>query len=105
MSIIFYDHLIKKEEILILIDRTNEPENHKNRAKQLVDDVIHHEIVGFILERLDKSKHTTFLTLIDERPFDPEIILYLRDHVSPTIETELEQFAHDLIGQIKKDFL
>jgi len=105
MAIIFYDHLINKEEVIVLIDESPDPENTKHRAKQLVDDVIHQEIIGFILERLDTPKHRTFLTLVDERPFDPEIILYLRDHVGPTIETDLEQFANDLIRQIKRDFL
>ncbi|KKT46177.1 MAG: hypothetical protein UX12_C0013G0008, partial [Candidatus Collierbacteria bacterium GW2011_GWC1_45_47] len=32
MSILFYDHLINKEEVIILIESTDEPENHKSRA-------------------------------------------------------------------------
>ena len=105
MSILFYDHLINKEEVIILIESTDEPENHKSRAKQLVDDIIHQEIINFILDKLEEPKHKTFLYLIEERPYDPEIILYLQDHVSPTIEIELSQFASSLIDQIKKDFL
>ena len=105
MSILFYDHLIKKEEILILIDQTNEPENQKNKALQLIDDIIHHELLSFILERLEESKHHTFLSLIEERPYDPEILSYLQDHISPTIEAEIEQFAHKIIQDIKQDLL
>jgi len=105
MSILFYDHLVKKEEIILLIEQTDNPDNHKSRARQLVDDIIHQEIINFILERLEEKKHHTLLTLIEERPYDPEIILYLQDHISPTIESELSQFASSLVDQIKRDFL
>ena len=105
MSILFYDHLINKDEVIILIESSDNPENHKSKAKQLVDDIIHQEVIGFILEKLEEPKHHTFLCLIEERPYDPEIFLYLRQHTSPTIDNELEQFATSLIKEIKKDFL
>lgn len=105
MSILFYDHLVNKEEIFLLIDSHDEAENQKNRARQLVDDIIHHEIINFILEKLSQSKHKTFLTLVEERPYDPEIILFLQDHIHPAIENDLEQYMKTVIEQIKKDFL
>ncbi|KKT35283.1 MAG: hypothetical protein UW26_C0012G0006 [Candidatus Collierbacteria bacterium GW2011_GWF1_44_12] len=105
MSILFYDHLINKEEVIILIESTDEPENHKSRAKQLVDDIIHQEIINFILDKLEEPKHKTFLYLIEERPYDPEIIIFLQEHVSPTIDRELQEFASSLIEEIKRDFL
>jgi len=104
MSILFYDHLVKKEPIIILIDRSEEPDNRKFKAKQLIDDIIHHELLHFILERLEDHKHHTFLSLIEERPYDPEIIAYLQDHISPQIESEIERFADELIEKIKTDF-
>jgi len=103
MSILFYDHLIRKEEIIILIDQSEEEENQRNRAKQLVDDIIHHEIINYILGCLEEHKHRTFLSLVEERPYDPEIISFLKDHISPTIEKEIETFAQKIISQIKSD--
>ncbi len=105
MSILFYDHLVNKEEIILLIESTEDPENHKNKAKQLVDDIIHHEIISFILEKLDSHKHKTFLTLVEERPYDPEIIVFVQTHTHPEIESELKQHAGTVVEQIKKDFL
>lgn len=103
MSILFYDHLVKKEKLIILIDQAEEPENQRNKAKQLIDDIIHQELVNYILERLENSRHRTFLNLVEERPYDPEIITYLQDHISPTVEAEIEAFAKDIVDKIASD--
>ena len=52
MSILFYDHLVDKTEALLFIDRLPEPENHKGKLKQLVDDIIHQGLIEYILQKL-----------------------------------------------------
>lgn len=105
MSIIFYDHLVYKSEVTKFIDELDEPDNQKSKAKQLVDDIIHQGIVEFILERLDQKKHNTFLEIVGERPYDPEIINYLKEHISPEIEADIQKHVDSLIQDIKKDLL
>lgn len=105
MSILFYDHLIKKEPIILLLEQSEDPENRKAKARQLIDDIIHHELLNFILDRLEEPKHHTFLSLIEQRPYDPEIIAYLQDHISPQIEAEIERFADELIAKIRTDLV
>ncbi len=104
MAIIFYDHLIKKHEIHLLIDGYGEADNHKNKAKQLVDDIIHQAVVALILEKLDQKKHIPFLNMLHERPYDPEIMQYLIQHIGTDIETEIHHEANRIIEEIKKDF-
>lgn len=103
MSIIFYDHLVNKDEVLLLIDRLPEPENHKGKLRQLVDDIIHQGLVEFILQKLHPHHHHTFLSRLDAAPYDPEILSYLKDHISPEFEGELQKEAQKLVAIIKKD--
>jgi Mg/Co/Ni transporter MgtE len=105
MSIIFYDHLVFKTDIHNHIDGLGEPDNQKSRAKQLVDDIIHQGVIEFILEKLPPKKHQTFLNILHERPYDPEIINYLKDHISPEIEAEIADRVNKLIKVIKKDLV
>lgn len=103
MSIIFYDYLVNKNEVLSTIERMDAPDNHKGKLKQLVDDIIHQGLIEFILQKLHPHHHHTFLTRIHDVPYDPEIIAYLRDHIGPDIEKEIQAEADKLILLIKKD--
>jgi len=103
MSIIFYDHLVNKNDILMQIEKMNQPENHKGKMRQLVDDIIHQGLVEYILQKLHPHQHNTFLSRLETAPYDPELINYLKDHASVDIEKELQDEANKLIEQIKED--
>ena len=103
MSIIFYDHLVDKTEVILLIENSNQLENHKGKMKQLVDDIIHQGLIEYILQKLHPHQHHTFLSRLENPPYDPELISYLKDHASVDIEGELQREAEKLIREIKKD--
>lgn len=103
MSILFYDHLVDKTEVLLLIDKSNQPENHKGKMKQLIDDIVHQGLMEFILQKLHPHQHNTFLSRVETAPYDPELISYLKDHASIDIEGELQREAEKLLADIKKD--
>lgn len=103
MAILFYDHLITKSEIEEQIRAAEEADNHKGKALQLIDDIIFQGIVSFILENLAVHHHHTFLTHVHERPYDPEIMSYLKTHVGPDIEDSIRAEAEKIIQQILRD--
>ncbi len=103
MSILFYDHLITKAEIHDHINCLEEAENHKGKALQLVDDIIFQSIMSMILEKLEPHHHHTFLSTVHERPYDPEILAYLRDHIGDNIEEEIRAEANKVVKMILKD--
>ncbi len=103
MAILFYDHLITKSEIEIFLEASEEADNQKGKALQLVDDIIFQGIVSFILENLETHHHHTFLTHVHERPYDPEIISYLRDNIGPHIEDDIRTEADHLVKMILHD--
>ena len=103
MSIIFYDHLVSKSEIHNCINCLEEEENQKGKALQLIDDIIFQGIISLILEKLELHHHHTFLTIVHERPYDPEIISYLKLHAGTNIEDDIRLEAEKLVKMILQD--
>lgn len=103
MAILFYDHLISRTEIEELVTAAEEEANQKGKALQLIDDIIFQGIVDMILQKLAEPHHHTFLATIHERPYDPEILTYLKDHVGPDIEDEIRSEADKLVKMIIRD--
>lgn len=102
--LLFYDHLIDKTEIYLYIDNLDAPEDKKKSFKQTIDDIIHTGIVQFILEKLQPNKHRNFLNQLQQAPYDPELLTYLKNHIDDKIEEEIQKQADRLIRLIKKDF-
>ena len=105
MAIIFYDHLFSKSEVVDLINQIEDAENLRGRLHQLVDDILYQGIINLILAKLHEKKHNTFLEMVSERPYDTEIIMYLREHAHSNIEDDIRAEAEKLLGSILKDML
>jgi len=103
MSIIFYDHLVDKKDILIIVDDSSAPDNQKAKIKQLIDDVLHQGIIEFILQKLHPHSHSAFLTQVHHAPYDPEIIQYLKEKIDHDIEENIQKETERIIEKIKKD--
>jgi len=103
MAPLFFDHLVIKTEIVELINQKPEPENQKGKALQLIDDILYQGIINHVLERLHPQHHITFLTQVHERPYDPELLAYLKEHIGPDIEEDIRTAANKMVKQILKD--
>lgn len=103
MPILFYDHLITRSEIDDYLNNLEEEENQKGKALQLIDDIIYQGIVAFVLDHLEEHHHHVFLNTVHERPYDPEILGYLKDHIGPDVEDKIRQEADKLVKMIIKD--
>lgn len=102
---LFYDHLIDRKEIINLIDSSITPNNQKGKLKQLVDDILHQGVVEFILQKLHPHQHNRFLSHLHESPYDPEILIYLREQVGDSIVEEITIYSKKIISEIKKDLI
>lgn len=103
MAILFYDHLISKVTVIEIIENLDEEENRKGKALQLIDDIIYQSILAHILEKLPSHHHDIFLSQVHERPYDPEILSYLKSHIGPDIEDEIRSAGNKVIKKIIKD--
>jgi len=103
MAPLFFDHLVIKTEIIELINNKPEPENHKGKALQLIDDILYQGIIDHILQKLHSHHHSTFLSQVHERPYDPELIAYLKKYIGLEIEDDIRAAASKMVKQILKD--
>jgi hypothetical protein len=103
MSIIFYDHLVNKQDVLILIDQSEGEDNHKSKVNQLIDDILHQGIVEFTLGKLKPKHHRAFLSRLHQAPYDPEILDYLKEKIAQDIEDQIQKHADKLIKKVRKD--
>lgn len=105
MAIIYYDHLFSKSQIKEILDQLQDAENYKNKLHQLVDDIIFQGITVMLLKQLAETKHKIFLEMVHERPYDPEIIIFLREHTHSKIEEDIKKEAEKLLGMVMKDMV
>lgn len=103
MSILFYDHLVNKNDVWLYIEKIDGPEHHKNRLKRMVDDIIHQGILEAILQKLAPHHHEQFLRLVTNSPYDPLVLEFLRKHAGEDIELEIETKGHHLVKEIMGD--
>ncbi len=101
MSKIFYDHLIDLSEVEKEIKKNVKDPEERAEVYQLVDEIVHHRIVGCILDELPQAHHKEFLSKLTQTPHDENILFYLKDKVSK----DLEQFIRSEMYNIGSELL
>jgi hypothetical protein len=106
MPKIFYDYLIRIEEITAELDGQELEITEKEEIINLIDDTFHHHTLNLILSRLPKEHHEHFLTCFHEAPHDPKLLCFLKETVADDIEelirAEAEKIKKEILKDIKK---
>lgn len=106
MSKVFYDHLIKIEEVVMEFDGQEIAIEEREELIGLIDQTIHHHTLVLILDHLPREHHETFLTRFHQTPHDPKLLLFLKENVSidieETIRTKAQQIKKEILQEIKK---
>lgn len=103
MAILFYDHLINRHHVHIVIDSMTIEIEEKSKLKKLVDEILHSQILSHILERLSPKHHGRFLEDFQKTPYDPQVIQYLRIQIGPDIDDTIREHSDGIIQKIIKD--
>jgi hypothetical protein len=68
--------------------------------------MVHHRVLGCILDRLPKEHHEEFLTKFSERPHDENLFEYLRDRIIDDVEefikAEIRLLSSELLMLIEE---
>ncbi|KKQ95866.1 MAG: hypothetical protein UV74_C0013G0471 [Candidatus Woesebacteria bacterium GW2011_GWB1_43_14] len=99
MSKIFFDHLVELDKIERKIKKIAQTPEEREEIFHLIDEIIHHRVIGCILDRLPESEHRRFSKKLVERPFDDRIISYLQKKISE----DVEEFIKKEIADIKDE--
>ncbi len=104
MSKLFFDHLVELKEVEKQIKKATKSQEEREELWGLVDEIIHHKVMGCILGKLPKDHHDEFLCLFHKSPHDEEIIFaYLRKKIGDNIEELIRQEIGELSTDILKD--
>ena len=72
----------------------------------LVDEIVHHKVMGCILDKLPHEHHEEFLQIFHKSPHDTELIFeYLRikagHNVEESIKKEIDSLTSELISDLE----
>jgi hypothetical protein len=103
MSKLFFDHLIELKEIEKQIKKVAKSASEREELWNLVDEIVHHKVMGCILDKLPHEHHDEFLQMFHKCPHDSELIFeYLRiktgDDFSELIKKEIDALDLDLLS-------
>ncbi len=106
MSKLFFDHLIELKEVDKQIKKVAKTKEEREELWALVDEIVHHKVMGCILDKLPRAHHEEFLDLFHKSPHDEELLFtYLRAKVGSNIESLIKQeigdFSAGLLEEIK----
>lgn len=105
MSKIFYDHLIILTEVETEIKSMAESEEERHELWQIVDEIIHHRVLGCIMDKLPHGYHDEFLERFHKTPHDESLIDYLKEKINEDVEVfirkEINKLEKEIISEIK----
>lgn len=106
MSKIFFDHLIRLEIVEAEIKKASKSPEEKEELWKIVDDIVNHKALGFILDRLPIQNHDEFLEKFHQAPHSTDLFNYLNEKIGENIEEllrqELGNLAYELLSEISE---
>src|SRR3989344_1848923 len=91
MSKIFYDHLIDLSDVEKAVKKNIKNPEAREEVYHLIDEIVHHRVVGCILDNLPEHHHEEFIDHVTKRPHDEGILDFLREKVVNDLETFLKE--------------
>ena len=101
MSKMFFDHLTDLGKIEKKIKKIAKTKEEREELFYLVDEIIHHRVIGCILDKLPKKEHKKFSKKLAKHPYDENIINYLQTKITE----DVEEFIKKEIDDLRSEFL
>lgn len=100
MSKLFYDDLINLDDVEKKIKKTVKDKESREEIYQLIDEIIHHRVIGCILDRLPREHHKEFVNHISVRPHDKGILNFIGQRVAEDVLEFIRYEIHSLSGEL-----
>ena len=105
MSKLYYDRIIAFEEVEAEIKKVAKTSEEKEELWIEIDEIIHHKLMGCVLEKLPHEHHHEFLEKFEKAPQDEGLFKFLAEKVGEDIEeflkVETEKLKTELLQLIK----
>jgi len=105
MSRLYYDRIIVLEDVERQIGLVAQSPEEKSELWEIVDEMVHHRVLGCILNRLSTKHHQEFLEKFESAPYDESLFDYLKEKIGDNIEELIKQeiggLAFEILQEIK----
>jgi hypothetical protein len=105
MSHLFFDHLVDLKEVEKKIKTVAQTPEEKEELWQIVDELVHHQVLGCIFDHLPQEHHEEFLELFHAKPFDGNLLEFLKNKIKDDIETlirtEIQNLQTEILEEIR----
>lgn len=106
MSILFYDHLVVLEGLDKKLKKIVSSNDEIQEIWTTIEELIHHRVLGCILDTLPEKHHTEFLERFHRSPHDVKILHYLQEKVDKDVEKiitkEVKLLKKEILADLKK---
>ena len=101
MSILFYDHLVVIKGLDKRIKKLASSNDEMQELWFYIEELIHHKVLGCVLENLPGEHHNEFLEKFHKSPHDKELIKYLNTksgkNIEKLIKLEVQKLSKELL--------
>ena len=103
MSKLFFDQLVVLDDVDGEIKKIAKSKEEKEELWQLVDEMVHHRVLGCVLDALPRKHHEEFLEKFHKAPHDESLLDYLREKVGNNIDELIRQEIGDLAFELLEE--
>ena len=105
MSQLFFDHLVDFREVEKEVKAAAQSREEKEELWQIVDELVHHKVLGCIFDHLPREHHAEFLEMFHATPYDGSLLDYLKNKIKGDIETlirtEIQNLQTEILEEIR----
>ena len=105
MSKLFFDQLVVLDAVDAEIKKVATSKEEREELWGLVDEMVHHRIMGCVLDALPSPHHEEFLAKFNRAPHDESLLDYLKEKIGENIEEIIRQevgnLAFELLEEIR----
>lgn len=106
MAKLYYDHLLVLDEVDDHIRSSTRSTEEREELEYLVDEMVHHRVMGCVLDSLPQEHHSEFLDKFHKAPHDEELLKYLQERIDDDVErivkAEVAKMKDEILEEIGK---
>ncbi len=107
MSKIFYDQYVELAEVEKKLKKVANSHEEKIEFWEIIDEIIHHRVMGCIFDKLPEKHHKEFIRKVKENPFSDDLVVYLsekiKEDIAMLIRFEVKKLEMDLLKYFSED--
>ncbi|CAN5357029.1 hypothetical protein BH10PAT1_BH10PAT1_5430 [soil metagenome] len=77
--------------------------DEKEELWTIVQEIVHHRVIGCVLDNLPKEHHEDFLNKLNKSDFEEDLISYLNVKSNKNMEKEIRKEVKQIESEILKD--